>query len=133
MSTRVRTELSKQNKYYIDKQRRLELVHFCLQYKTWKKEILNIEDKFQNGIIYEKESPEHIDKLKRRFEYYKRSVAMVENAAVKTDPELAIYLLKAVTEDLTFSAFEMQGIPCSRSTYYRRFHKFFWVLDDMRL
>ena len=38
MATVLRPELSKKNKYYIDKHRHYELKHFCLQYPDWKKE-----------------------------------------------------------------------------------------------
>ena len=38
MSTVIRNEISKKNKWYIGKHRYLELKHFCLQYPEWKEE-----------------------------------------------------------------------------------------------
>lgn len=38
MATTIRPELSKNNKYYISKQRYYELKHFCLQYGDWARE-----------------------------------------------------------------------------------------------
>ena len=37
MGTTIRPEISKKNRYWIDKHRYYELKHFCLQYPTWKK------------------------------------------------------------------------------------------------
>ena len=37
MSTVIRPELSKNNEYWIPRQRFYELKHFCLQYPSWKK------------------------------------------------------------------------------------------------
>ncbi len=37
MSVKVRSELSKKNKYWIERHRYYELKHFCLQYPIWKK------------------------------------------------------------------------------------------------
>ena len=37
---RVRSEVSEQNKYWLDKYRYLELKNFCMQYETFKKAYL---------------------------------------------------------------------------------------------
>lgn len=45
MGTNLRTTLSKKNPYYISKHRRLELVHFCLQYPEWCEYLTSIKNK----------------------------------------------------------------------------------------
>ena len=37
MGTVIRPDISRKNKYWIDKHRHYELKHFCLQYPEWKK------------------------------------------------------------------------------------------------
>lgn len=49
------------------------------------------------------------------------------------DEELYSYILKAVTEGLSYTylktALEM---PCGRDAYYDRYRRFFWLLDKER-
>lgn len=134
MSTVIRRELSQKNNYRIDKQIRYELEHFCLQYKMWKKEVHSFEEKYGKEILLQEECAEELIDIKRRYDYYKRSIAMVESAAAKTDDAIGPYIFKAVTEELYWPALKtLYDIPCSRGTFYNRLHKFFYILDDMRL
>lgn len=58
---------------------------------------------------------------------------MVEQSAMAADPELYSYILKAVTEDLTFGTLKsLYDIPCERDMFYDRRRKFYWVLDRVR-
>ena len=43
MGTVIRAELSKKNKYWIERHRYYELKHFCMQYPIWKKVYSAIE------------------------------------------------------------------------------------------
>lgn len=53
MGTTIRPEISKKNRYWIDKHRYYELKHFCLQYPTWKKAYLSLDNvtDSQNGNV----------------------------------------------------------------------------------
>lgn len=96
----LRSELSKKNKYWIDKNRYYELKYFCLQYPLWKR-------------AYEMKE--------------------IEEAALKADPYLASYILKAVTEGLSFNYLKSRlEIPCGRDMYYDRYRRFFWLLNRSR-
>lgn len=60
-------------------------------------------------------------------------IELVEQAAHDTDPELAGYILLSVTEGMPWTELEMmEEIPCSRGTFYDRYRKFFWILDQRR-
>lgn len=60
-------------------------------------------------------------------------IELVEQAAHDTDPELAGYILLSVTEGMPWTELEMlKEIPCSRGTFYDRYRKFFWLLDQVR-
>ena len=131
-----RPELSTRNKYWIDRHRYYELKHFCLQYKKWKKLYSKIDG-------YSKQSSENVSTKTNSIQdvtanagmiklYYSTRIEMVERAAKTADNELAEYILKGVTEGLSFDSMS-STIPCSRATYYDSYRKFFYILDRLRL
>lgn len=137
MSTVLRAELSEKNKYYVDKHRYYELKHFCLQYPTWKKLYSEI-DGYSEHVPDEayskiKSASDPIFKyLEKRLEYFYK-MELLEKIAIDADPDLASYILKAVTEGLSYPQLKARfNIPCSRDMYYDRYRKFFWLLDHTR-
>ena len=96
MSTTIRPEVSKKNKYWIDRHRYYELNHFCLQYNTWKK--------ISNSLIEPARSfneirtdvgmnrPTEISTILRADYIYR--MEMVEKAAKEADMFLEKYILK---------------------------------------
>ena len=138
MTTVIRATISEKNKYYIDKHRHYELKHFCLQYPEWKKrhaEYSNIgpnlskfEQLYSNGMTSD---PTANWAIKRA--YYSEKIDLVEKAALETDYILYKYILKAVTEGLSYSYLKtILQIPCSRDIYYECYRRFFWVLNKLR-
>lgn len=133
----MRAELSKKNKYWISKHRYYELKYFCLQYPLWKKayDLLDGMKVCSYDLVYISSS-EYDDSTFRAVEgrdiYFKR-MRMIEQAAIKTDPYLASYILQAVTEGLSYTYLKTTlEMPCGRDTYYDRYRKFFWLLDQTR-
>lgn len=137
MAGNLRPELSKKNKYWIDKNRFYELKYFCLQYPLWKYtyEALDGLQACSYGLTGSKSNlPGDITSMRveERERYFERMQA-VEQAAIETDPYLASYILKAVTEGLSFNYLKSRlEIPCSRDMYYDRYRRFFWILDLAR-
>lgn len=138
MGKTMRPELSKKNKYWIDKRRYYELKYFCLQYPLWKSayEMLDGLKLYSYDLTGGSKSslPSDItgNCVEERSIYFER-MQLVEKAAVDADPYLASYILKAVTEGLSYSYLETRlEIPCSRDTYYDRYRKFFWLLNKTR-
>lgn len=137
MSTVIRNEISKKNKWYIGKHRFLELKHFCLQYPEWKEEY----NRLYSPLRGYRSDLERMDNALpdptgevaiRRAKLFKQ-MKMVEQAAIEADPELADYILLAVTNGVSWEFLEMrQEIPCCRQTYYDRYRKFFWCLSKER-
>ena len=136
MSTTIRPELSEKSKYWIERHRYYELKHFCLQYYIWKKEYERLDG-------YAKASLNHSGKKNNisdptavcaeNREHYFNRMKMIELTALKADFELSEYILKAVTNGLTYNALKMQfDIPCCRDVFYDRYRKFFWLLDEVR-
>lgn len=138
MGAVVRPELSKKNKYWIDKNRFYELKYFCLQYPLWKHayEVLDGLRICSYDLTGGSKSnlPGDIvgNCVEERERYFERMKA-IEDAAIEADPYLASYILKAVTEGLSYSYLKARlEIPCGRDMYYDRYRRFFWLLDQSR-
>lgn len=138
MATTVRAELSTNNKYWIDKHRYYELKHFCLQYPVWKKEYAAYTDIGPNLSSFEQIYSDNMPSdstanwaLKRA--YYYEKIKLIEKIAEETDYILYKYILKAVTEGLSFTYLKTKlNIPCGRDMYYDRYRRFFWLLSEIR-
>lgn len=138
MATVIRPEVSTKNKYYIDKHRHYELKHFCLQYPTWKKaytELNNVGiaissiDRMPTSNL--PSDPTAIRAITKA--QLDERIKMVEKIAREADDYLWQYILKAVTENLSYTYLKTKfDIPCGKDMYYDRYRKFFWLLNKVR-
>ena len=129
----MRAVVSKRNKYWIPKHRYYELKHFCLQYPVWKEQLRESLWWSTDGKGSDPEwnDPTHFSVLVR--ESAQRKIDMVEKACKAADDRIDKWILKAVTEDLSFVNLSMvHNIPCGKDLYYDRLRKFFWLLDKTR-
>lgn len=138
MATVIRPEISQRNKYYIEKHRHYELKHFCLQYPTWKRLHTEALTSCIAASKIERESVTNIHSditaryaIKR--DYYADKINLIEQTVMETDKYLYSYILKAVTEGLSFTHLKVKlDIPCGKDMYYDRYRKFFWLLSQAR-
>ena len=138
MATVIRPAISEKNKYYIDKHRYYELKHFCLQYNEWKKAhaACNASMIFSSNLerMPSTNTPSDLTaKYAIRKAQYGERIKMIEQAAMEADEFLYKYILKAVTEGLSYTYLKgKMSIPCGRDMYYDRYRRFFWLLSEMR-
>lgn len=138
MATRIRPELSENNKYWISKHRYYELKHFCLQYPIWKSAYAAFNDHSIPLSMIEKIPTSNMpgDPTGKRAimrAYYKEKIDLIERIALETDRYLYEYILKAVTEELSYNYLKARlDIPCGRDMYYDRYRRFFWLLNEAR-
>lgn len=132
-----RRELSEKNPYYLPKYRYHELKNFCLQYKDWKGALVlldywSTEPRDTPGIIKGAmpSSPTERQALARL--YYSNHIDLVDKCVRELDPALAPYILKGVTEKVTYESLRIEGCPCCREVYYRYYRYFFWLLSKER-
>ena len=79
-------------------------------------------DKLPDGVS--------IAKVNGQFLFYKDNIKLVEDISVRADKELSSYILKAVTEEVSYNTLKLRyEIPCGRDMFYDRYRKFFWLLD----
>lgn len=138
MATVIRPELSIKNKYHIDKHRHYELKHFCLQYPMWKKAYVDLEEVNVALSTTERFPSSNLPgdptakRAMARAQLIER-IEMVEKIAMEADDYLWKYILKAVTENLSYTHLRTKmGIPCGKDMYYDRYRKFFWLLNKVR-
>lgn len=138
MSTTIRPELSKRNQYWIERHRYYELKHFCMQYPIWKgmyKSLLDFPSSSiknatlsKNNVINEPVTRNMDERL-----FYLDRISMLERVAKETDETLASYILKAITEGISYDILKMKtDVPCSKDTYYELYRRFFWLLNIER-
>lgn len=134
----IRPELSKKNKYWIDRHRHYELKHFCMQYPEWKRKYASYKNAGPTLSTIEKVYSTNIpsdltSKIAICKAYYSEKIEMVERAAKDADGLIWDYILKAVTEGLSYTYLRtILKMPCSRDIYYDRYRRFFWILNKMR-
>lgn len=138
MATTIRAEVSLKNKYYIDKHRHYELKHFCLQYPIWKKIYVNCLDRDVPMSMIDGAQP-----MEGRYNpdscrmdtrtYYSNRMRLIEQVAKEADKYLWYYILKGVTEGLSYTYLKTKlNIPCGKDMYYDRYRRFFWLLSEAR-
>ena len=138
MATLIRPAISNKSKYYIDKHRYYELKHFCLQYNEWKKAYSSCCQSVMFASRYDKLPSDNMPgdltaKYAIKRAQYGERIKMIEQAAREADEFLYSYILKAVTEGLSYTHLKARlNIPCGRDMYYDRYRRFFWILSEMR-
>ena len=138
MATVIRPEISEKNKYWIDKHRHYELKHFCLQYPEWKKAYAEFNNVDIPLSMIERIPTSNLpgDPTAKRAmlrSYYSDKIRLLEKVALETDIYLHKYILKAVTEGLSYTYLKTRlDIPCGKDMYYDRYRRFFWLLSKVR-
>lgn len=133
----VRPEVSKKNKYWIDRNRYYELKYFCLQYSNWKRAYATIIDAM-NRAAYDIPSKTNVPSdltgsVATKKLYLSENMQLVEKAIMATDESLYHYLLVGITEGKSYSYLKtVMNIPCSRDNYYELYRRFFWELDKLK-
>lgn len=138
MATVIRAEISEKNKYWINKHRHYELKHFCLQYPTWKKAYIDLDSVGIPSSAVERTPVGNIPgdptakRAMAKAQLIER-IEMVEKIAREADDYLWQYILKGVTENLSYTYLKTKlDIPCGKDMYYDRYRRFFWLLSKVR-
>lgn len=138
MATTIRAEVSIKNRYWIDKHRHYELKHFCLQYPAWKSAYAAFNDVSVPLSMIERVPTSNIpgDPTATRAmmkAHYLEKIKLIEDVAKEADNYLYKYIIKAVTENLSYTYLKSKlDIPCGRDMYYDRYRRFFWLLSEAR-
>ena len=136
MSDYVRSEVSKKNKYWIEKHRYYELKHFCLQYPIWKKALNSLEGlakKPMDEFIFSGVKGDPTEKCAEARTFYANRMKIIEKSAAMTDPVIGIYILEGVTQGSSYTTLNTKhNLPCCKDVYYELYRKFFYILNKLR-
>lgn len=138
MATVIRPDISRKNKYWIDKHRHYELKHFCLQYPEWKRAYTEICDvtvplAMLDSIPTDNTPSDPVANRVLMKMFYSERIKLIEKTAIETDPYLYSYIIKGVTEGKSYTYLKtVLGMPCGKDMYYNRYRKFFWLLNTTR-
>lgn len=132
MGTVIRASISKNNEYYISKNRYYELKHFCLQYGEWKRELSRLSWYGEKGDGRSSDVAKPVEWIAEKREMYLRNMELVEQAAIDAGSDIYAHLLKGVTQGLSYGHLRAEGLLCSRDYYYRQYRRFFWQLSKTR-
>lgn len=122
-----RHKLSKKNPYRLESRfREYELIYFCLQYPEWKKRLASLSVR---GTEDEWSDPTGEEAVERAI--LSAKIDMVERAVRDAAEDLYIYLLKGVTENLSYTNLKTyHNMPCSSERYFRLRHKVYYLLSQ---
>jgi len=131
---KLRPELSNKNCYKLDKNRYYELKYFCFQYPEWHKQ-LEALDGYSRSDSKKEISRNNVFSditysIVAKREIYLNNIRQVERVASIVDEYLSKFLIKGVTENLSYDILKVRfDIPCSRGVYYKKYRQFFALLD----
>lgn len=133
----MRTELSKKSEYYIPKERRLELAHFCKQYPDWINETIWLVYGPQktkadlSGVHTFNNIDDATSHTAFQLAILNSNIRAVERAAKDTDPVVGDYIFQAAIRGVSYDKLNAYSkVPCCRNEFYRLYRKFFWILDN---
>lgn len=132
----LKPELSGKSKYWIPKHRYYELKHYCLQYPEWKKMYAGLGLETGAAKLDAMRGSDLSDPTARfgqmRADLW-NAMEMISKTAAEASPDLSSFLLKAVTEEISFTQLQtLYGIPCGKDLYYEAYRKFFWLLSSKK-
>lgn len=122
-----RHKLSKKNPYRLESRfREYELIYFCLQYPEWKKRLASLSVR---GTEDEWSDPTGEEAVERAM--LSTKIDMVEKAVRDAAGDLYIFLLKGITENLSYTNLKTYyNMPCSSDRYFRLRHKVYYLLSQ---
>ena len=124
--------------YGISKNRYAELKAFCLQYGEKKSKIkYGISTAQYDGQPKAHNTGSQTERQAMDNVIYMKDCAMIEEAAIRTNPEIWRYIVKSVTLGLSYEFIEYdneQGkIPMCRRDFYGTRKKFYAILNEMKM
>ena len=138
--TQIRPELSKKNKFYIEKHAFYAAYHFALQYPEWKERYAELVGSAMKAIDYNSMphgsgtgDPTSI--IAMRSGNLRSNIELIENVALLAGDDIAEFLLYAVTNEgvsfnyLASGKCKLGKIPCGRNQYYDRRRLFYYLLS----
>ena len=114
------------NEYDIGRHRFCELKHFCMQYKDWRETYSRIKD---NGLQNSRDERDITGNTAAIKTDYEHAIELIETTARATSLVYADYILRSVTEDVSYSYLKNEGLRCDKDTFDALRGRFFYLLS----
>lgn len=123
--------------YGISRHRYEELKAFCLQYEEKKCKInRGISGMNYDGMPKGTGSGDALERMAMRNVMYQKDCEMIEQAALKASGDIYQYIIKSVTNDLSYEFIEydekLGKIPVGKTDFYAIRRKFYYFLDILK-
>lgn len=124
-------------KYPMTTEQYLSAKYYTMRYLEWLRDYNGLKDSV-SAIGYEgADMPHAKNKLSNPTENLaikraeiRAKMDKVEKCAMRAaGPDLFEWILKGVTEDLTFNDLSQQGMPLERTAYYEKRRKYYYLLS----
>lgn len=123
--------------YGISKNRYAELKAFCLQYEEKKSKInRGVGAMNYDGMPKSNYKENSLETKAIRNVMYQEDCEMIEQAAISTSAEIYQYIIKSVTNDLSYRFIEydekLGRIPVGKTEFYAMRRLFYYYLDNLK-
>ena len=128
-------ELSSRNPWKLEKERFLELKHFCLQYESWRVKVFEMTylPVINRMEVKGTEKKNIVEEKAMLLANLQHNLNIVRECVEQADPDLRDYILVGVTQNKSYEwLVTNMNMPASSFMYYDRYRKFFWLLDKVR-
>lgn len=140
MSTKIRSEVSKKNEYFVERNRYYELKHFVMQYHDWTKWLREYTFKYQSVMYNNVATDIKYDVNPTAEEAEKRDIYLSRIKLVQDCVDEAFmptscfgYILRTLTLGRSYDWLVTNyDIDMGRERYYKCYRKFYWLLDQKR-
>lgn len=124
--------------YGISPYRYRELKAFCRQYREKKDRIqYGLSAVIQDGQPHGKSVGNPTERQAIENQRYSEDVHMIEDAAKRANPDIAEYILRSVTDGLTYEQicdhYHIKRYALDRTDFYAYRRRFFGILNDLRI
>lgn len=112
------------NNYTLSAHRYRELKHFCLQYYEMKDKIRQLKER----VFAESES-DLVGNTATELTNCINGIRLIETTATATSLKYAKYILRSVTEDVSFGVLNP---PLEKGDFFDLREKYFWLLSERK-
>ncbi len=123
----------KLEKYHIDEDQYMELLYFCKRYKARQQEINNLRGLTaanMDGMPKGNTTGSQTEAKAIKIERLRKENELIEQSAIEADPYMYQYILKNVTEGISYEY--LGRIPKGRRQFYESRRIFFKILSEKR-
>lgn len=119
----------KSNKFYLPKHEYNMVVHFCMNYGEYKRQLAELDGKkafVLDGMPHGTGVSDPTAEIAERRQRLQSKIDLIEATIRQVDAPLYDYLLLGITTDASYSYLRDLGIPCGKDYYIKRYREVYY-------